>query len=1205
MTTFDLFAIPLTGTRLIEASAGTGKTYTIAGLFIRLLLEKGMTVDQILVVTYTQAATEELKTRIRSRIAEARDGFVAGGATDDLITAFLERFPDHRRAHRLLSDALADFDRAAIFTIHGFCQRILHENAFETGNLYDTELITDTRDLHKEIAEDFWRIHFYTAPAEWVSFAAHNGIRDPSDFERLLGGIHVLEASILPRLSPPELTSLQRYRQRFRRLVARWTEAREEVLELLRSQALDGRHYGSLQTAARPSSREVRLAAMAAEMDRFAGSPQPDFPPFQKLEGFTAGGLQRFTRTGHRPPDHDVFLLCDELQQTAQALEAEMKQRMLHLKAEYLRWARSESDRRKQSRNIRHYDDLLLAVKKALASSPDGNSQQLVRKVQKKYRAALVDEFQDTDAVQYEIVSAVFGSARELLFIIGDPKQSIYSFRGADIFSYLAAAAGADSRYTLQENWRSEPGLIKAVNTLFAGTPTPFLFDAITCDPIRPGLAPQPDTRSDPRSLVLWYLPPAGSKPLNKADAVAMISEAVGDEIAHLVNAAAEPVAPADIAVLVRTNRQAQIVKETLVKRDIPAVLYSTGSVFATREAAELVRVLTGVLHCSSESLFRSALATDMMGVSGDALIRADQQPLEWERRRHRFREYADGWKRLGFIRMFRTLLAREKVRGRLLAFDDGERRLTNLLHLGELLHREADARQLRPAALLRWLAERCRPDAPGSDEHLLRLESDELAVKIVTVHKSKGLEYPVVFCPFGWDGSTLRADGPVIFHSAEPAAKLTVDMGSDQLAAHRVLARHESLAENLRLLYVAVTRAKKRCYLVWGRIRSAETSALAYLLHLSNTAGEADVLAAMQQRFAALDNDDLLADLHKLAERSENTISIEMLPDRPETRPRPNRVEDKPLACPAFCGQIESRWKIASFSAMVSRQPQDAALPDHDVDLQLPDASRSEALEEDPPAAADRHTIFNFPRGARAGIFFHDLLEHLDFSPASEPERTGQIRSKLQQYGYERRWQITVHQAVENLLRVRLPSTPAGGEGIFLSNVASTDRVNEMDFTFPQKPIRPEGLAGIFSRHGGPQLPTAVPGFVQGLSFSSSGGFLTGYIDMLFMHGGRFYLLDWKSNHLGHRRKDYSSSRLAEVMVSEHYILQYCLYTVAANRYLQQHRPGYAYSTHFGGVFYVFIRGVDAAAGPATGIYYDRPDPGLIRALDEALLDI
>jgi exodeoxyribonuclease V beta subunit len=197
------------------------------------------------------------------------------------------------------------------------------------------------------------------------------------------------------------------------------------------------------------------------------------------------------------------------------------------------------------------------------------------------------------------------------------------------------------------------------------------------------------------------------------------------------------------------------------------------------------------------------------------------------------------------------------------------------------------------------------------------------------------------------------------------------------------------------------------------------------------------------------------------------------------------------------------------------------------------------------------------------------------------------------------------VHQAVENLLQVRLPAMPDSSEGILLSNVALTDRVNEMDFTFPQKPIRPEGLAGIFSRHGGPQLPAAVPGLVRNLSFSYSGGFLTGFIDMLFMYGGRFYLLDWKSNHLGHRRQDYSTSRLEDVMVSEHYILQYCLYTVAANRYLQLRRPGYEYATHFGGVFYVFLRGVDSAAGPATGIYCDRPDPGLIRALDQTLLDM
>ncbi|KPJ75724.1 MAG: hypothetical protein AMJ54_14160 [Deltaproteobacteria bacterium SG8_13] len=1206
MDTFDFFDIPLDGTRLIEASAGTGKTYTITGLFVRLLLEKAMSVEQILVVTYTKAATEELKTRIRGRIVEARNGFTSGSASDELIAALLEKTPDHRRAARLLTDALSDFDRATIFTIHGFCQRILHEYAFETGNLYDTELVTDPRDLQREIAEDFWRTHFYTAPAEWVTFAAQNGIRDPSYFERLAGSVHFLEATVIPRLSRPELTALDPFRRHFRQLATRWPAAREKVLEFLRSPVLDGRTYGSLSTVdphRGVSKRDLRLDGLAAEMDRFTGSPHPGFPPFKALNKFTAGGLQAAVRRGHRPPQHDLFRICDELLDSAQVLEAEMQDLALYLKTEYFRWARAESQNRKRSRNIQHYEDLLLAVKNALTANTGGRSHLPVEKIRKNYRAALVDEFQDTDAVQYEIFSSIFGSAEYLLFIIGDPKQSIYSFRGADIFSYISAAADADSRYTLQENWRSGPGLIAAVNTLFAGRRAPFLFDAITCDPTRAGRKPEGGPQAALRSLVLWYLPSQGGQPANKTDAVAIISEAVGDEIVRLVSAAPEPTPPSDIAVLVRTNRQAQIVKESLVKRKIPAVLYSSGSVFATRESAELQRVLTGVLEHDNESRFRSALATDMIGVCGDELARADQQPSDWERRRHRFQQYAELWKRSGFIRMFRTLLVREKVRGRLLALDDGERRLTNLLHLAEVLHREADVRQLAPAALLKWLVARCRPDAPGSDEHQLRLESDERAVKIVTVHKSKGLEYPIVFCPYGWEGSRLRTGEQVSFHTAAPDRKLTVDLGSERLDSHRVLAQHEILAENLRLLYVAVTRAKKRCYLAWGRIRTAETSALAYLLHLADTAAETDILAAMAQRFASMDDDDLLTDLHALAERSKGSITIEMLPQRTEKKYRPTPARDETLVCPVFSGQIEAFWKIASFSTMTSRQFPEAGLPDHDSALQLSAPDSSEPPEATRPTS-DRRSIFDFPRGARAGIFFHDLLEQLDFSPASGRERADRISKKLKEYGYDRRWQKTLLQAMDNLLQVQLPAMPAGSETFCLADVAAGHRVAEMEFYFPQQTISPESLGRIFSLHGGPDMPTGLPQHLQKLSFPPTGGFLMGYVDMLFLHENRFYLLDWKSNHLGSRREDYAPARLADIMVTEHYILQYCLYTVAANRYLQLHRPNYSYAEHFGGVFYVFIRGVDAGAGAAYGIFHDRPDPALIRALDEALIE-
>ena len=1203
ISVFDLFGVPLSGTRLIEASAGTGKTYTIAGLFIRLLLEKAMTVDQILVVTYTKAATAELKTRIHGRIAEARDAFLSGNPSDDLVARLLERMPDNRRAARLLDDALTDFDRAAIFTIHGFCQRILHENAFETGNLYDSELITDSQGLRREIAEDFWRIHFYPAPAEWVSFAAHNGIADPSYFERLAGGVHSLEAAIIPRLAPPELATLPAYRRQFSRVVDRWSEAREEVLKLLRSPGLDGRKYGSLQgagPAGAASRRDAYLAALAAEMDRFTGSPNPVFPPFKAIDRFCAGGLLQAVRKGHRPPHHDLFRACDELVNCAQNLEAEMQRLLVYVKTEFFRWARNESESRKNARNIQHYDDLLLAVKKALLQDPDSRSRLLTKKIRNTYRVALVDEFQDTDAVQYKIFSTLFGSQQVPFFVIGDPKQSIYSFRGADLFSYMTAAADADSRYTLQKNWRSDPGLITAVNALFAATPKPFLFEAISCEPTRPGRPADGDAQAASCPLVLWYLPSADGKPPSKTEAVATIGEAVGSEIARLITAAVDPVAPSDIAVLVRTNRQARIIKEILVQREIPAVLYSSGSVFLTRESAELLRVLAGILEHGIESRFRSAVTTEMIGVGGDELARADQQPLVWERRRRRFQQYADLWKHSGFIRMFRTLLAREKVRQRLLSLSDGERRLTNLLHLAEVAHRETDRRQHTPVSLLKWLTDRCRPDAPADDEHQLRLESDERAVKIVTVHKSKGLEYPVVFCPFGWDSSTLRKDGQVIFHDLQQDGRLTVDLGSDQMDAHRCLAQHEILAENLRLLYVAVTRAKKRCYLAWGRIRTAETSAMAYLLHLAETATETDILDAMRRRFAALSDEDLLDDLQALAARSEKTIAIETLPRRYAKATRPLPTEQQALVCPVFTGQIETYWKIASFSTMVSRQPQDAGLPDHDSELRLPAAGASQPPEEFGPES-DRRSIFDFPRGAGAGIFFHDLLEHLDFSPAAGEDRAARIDTKLQQYGYDRRWRKTVLCTVNHLLQVPMS---AGSALVRLCDVPWDRRVNEMEFTFPQKPISSERLAKVFARHGAASMPAEWPLQLEKLFFQSAGGFLMGIVDMLFLHDDRFYLLDWKSNYLGHRREDYLPERLTQCMVSEHYILQYCLYTVAANRYLQQHRQGYRYAEHFGGVIYVFLRGVDADAGSAYGIYHDRPDPALITALDKALVE-
>jgi exodeoxyribonuclease V beta subunit len=737
----DLANTPLEGINLIEASAGTGKTYAIEGLFLRLILEKQLRVDQVLVVTFTKAATEELRDRIRGKLLQAEKSFTAGTSKDHLLAELLKRQKDHTAAVDLIHDALVEFDKAPIFTIHGFCARILYEHAFETANLFDSELISDQTELVRDVAEDFWRSHFYDAPQEFIRYFTEK-IKSPAYFRRLLNKTGAMEFKIIPQIEKPPLKTLSAFRKAYQRLKDQWPTTRTAVMETLRDPALSGTYYGSLKPAANSVG----------------------FPLFKNFENFTAQKITKATRKKESPPSHEFFKTCDDVYRRADALQAELENYFVYLKTQLFNNAPAALKKRKSEKNIQFFDDLLILVKQALT---DKKSNPLAAAIRQKYKAALVDEFQDTDDVQYEIFSRLFSTEDSLLFMIGDPKQAIYSFRGADIFSYLKAARHAQEKFTLTKNWRSNPHLITAVNTLFSNLKTPFLFEGIPFENASPGIQGSNASKAKEIPLTIWYLDSRvhadGNKPVNKAEAVRLIAAAVAEEICRIVTEKAAPWQPGDIAVLVRTNRQAQQVKERLSAKGLPSVLYSTGNIFDSDEAMQIEKILLSISEPDNPGYLKAALAMNMMGARGEDLLCERLDVLQWEHRLASFREYFQMWQRSGFIRMFQMVLSREKIRQRLLSFPDGERQLTNLLHLAEIIHQESTRLNLGISGILKWLAEQRDPQTPRLEEHQLRLESDEDAIKIVTIHKSKGLEYPVVFCPYGWEGSLVK-DPEIIF---------------------------------------------------------------------------------------------------------------------------------------------------------------------------------------------------------------------------------------------------------------------------------------------------------------------------------------------------------------------------------------------------------------------------------------------------------
>jgi exodeoxyribonuclease V beta subunit len=1096
MNTLDPLTIPLKGLNLIEASAGTGKTYAISNIYLQLLVEGHLSAEEILVVTFTKAATDELKGRIRGRIVGALTTFSGNGGGDDFLNDFMAKATDRESAHRKLMNALRSFDLAAIFTIHGFCLRMLHNHAFESASLFDTGLIEDQTEVLSEIVDDFWRRTFYPM--------------DPNVFKATAREI-----------------------------------SRKTLLEL-----------------AKKCVSNPLLAIVSGTMTKQGIREAPD-------------------STGSS---------------------------IVSLRRQFIDYVRRESARRKRAENVRSYDDLLMDLFRALEGT---GGKELARSIQRHYKAALVDEFQDTDPLQYKIFREIYGGSDGALFLIGDPKQSIYSFRGADIFSYMEAVNDVDTQYTLGKNWRSAGGLIRAVNTIFGEKANPFVFTSFTFQPVEQGDTEESwglvvNGTQDRSPFKIWFMKrQQGKKNIAKGIARTHAGKAVADEIVTLLSNGKEgrvlvygrPIHAGDIAVLVSTNWEAREMLRVLQDARVPGVIYSSESIFGSHEAMEIERILIAVLEPANESNVKAALATDMMGVSGDDLAAFLEDERTWDGWVETFESYRSLFMSKGFIAMARTMITRERIKQRVRAFPDGERRVTNILHCVELLHGASIEKKLGPEGLLKWFQEnRIKENDSEADEYQIRLETDEKAVKIVTIHKSKGLEYPIVFCPFFWGGAEKGKSNLVVYHDRARANEPTIDIGFPANEDGKRSMEHERLAELIRLLYVTLTRAKYRCYLVWGAINGSETSALVYLLHYQPQARQTLNLAELKDFMNGLNDGQMEKDIERLVEKSEEAIELMKVPVPSGLVYEPPFPETETLKCREFSGDIEIDWRTTSFSSIVSGR---------DLLAEAPDRDKTTEGESPPmvpePGESGRHviSIFDFPRGARAGTCLHDIFEHIDFSLASPDDAQRLITEKLSGYGFDEQWSDLVYETVVNVLSAPIMG---GGDSFSLSHLTPFKKLHEVEFYAPLDLITASKLGKIYRSHRGQKITDSFTALIEGLAFKPHKGMLRGFIDMIFHYGGRYYLVDWKSNFLGDSIEDYRQEKLDEVMEKELYILQYHIYAVALHQFLRLRVNNYHYHDHFGGVFYLFLRGINPERGSEYGVFFNKPEYDLINDLSHSI---
>ena len=750
---------PLEGISIIEASAGTGKTYNLTAFVVRFIIEGHYEIDQILVVTFTNAATEELRGRIRTRLRDClrqarryRDSMLP---IDDEVLAYAveELEIPSARIVRRLDEALKGFDESATYTIHSFCQRMLQSNAFESGSLFDTELETDIQRILRPICDDFWRRNI--TPIDPPSFRQ---LQDQSLTANALQKLADFSTRVKLEVIPDSTSSAvqeatQVYQATVKELREEWSIDRVAVTSFLLEHNLKRNMYSL-----------AMVKAWIEEMDAWLqpGVPLRHLQP-KKLARFTIEALTKGLRKGKEKPTHYTFELCEAVGQAADDLAGAMSASIIALKQDLLSYTRNEQKSRKRQHNLVFYDDLLANLDRALA----GNAgKRLAEAMREKFPVALIDEFQDTDPIQYAIFCRVYAETENPLFLIGDPKQSIYGFRGADIFAYMRAKEQAGQKYTLSMNWRSDPGLISGVNAIFRGATFPFFYEnlhfhlALPADKKDREALLEEGEKSSP--LRVWFLRRNGreqDRHLTKTSARKCISEATSQEICRLISMGEQskaligrkPVSAGDIAVLVRNRYDAGTIQESLHKYKVPCVIQTEMRVLQTDEAREIERVLSAVARPGEEARLRSALLTDIFGLDAVSLQAMQEDESAWETRIQMFRTYHDTWKERGFIQMFRSLFVREHVAKRVLSMPNGERRLTNYLHSSEILQEAALEIKTGMNGLVKWLNE--NREKSQEDEHLLRLESDENRVRIVTIHKSKGLEYPIVFLPdpLGW----------------------------------------------------------------------------------------------------------------------------------------------------------------------------------------------------------------------------------------------------------------------------------------------------------------------------------------------------------------------------------------------------------------------------------------------------------------------
>jgi exodeoxyribonuclease V beta subunit len=1174
MNSLNPLTLSLQGTHLIEASAGTGKTYTIAALYVRLILghkiEIPLMPQSILVVTFTDAATEELRDRIRTRLSESAQYFREQIQSEDKFLIELRNDYDEKKWNwcaKNLEVAANYMDEAAVFTIHSWCNRMLQQHAFDSGSPFKQDVNTDDAELLNNVICDYWRVHFYSLDKNQCEFVVKKLATSPDDFSGKIRGL----------LSETEALKLNDFQVEFADIFAEWIEWKNENLELEKiAKASWKNDFETINNLLNQANSEQWLNGVRynrntfhdklTEINNWAIKNQSC--DLKEIAKFGLGNLTNGLVKAHQNKAEQFYFLAfqaiDDFVNHGHIEQADNI--VIQIKLHAIKWIRNRYAQEKKKLSRVTFDDMLSNLDNSLQSEKS----RLGEVIRNQYPVALIDEFQDTDPIQYRIFSTIYQNQSSSCFLIGDPKQAIYSFRGADIYTYLKAHRATQNHHTLDTNFRSTKSLVEAINKLFTHVESAFRFGNQL-----PFVSVEANGRKD-NWCINNKIAPALTFLTWQEDKIPMefyreqMAKVTASEIVKLLSdktagfqseTGFKKLELEDIAILVRNRNEAKIIRRELNRRNLKSVYLSEqDSIYDTDEANDVLIWLEAMANPRDERKVRAAVSTGTLDFSKEELYLFTSDEVQWETHLDRFQTYQIRWQESGILPTLRLLIHDYGLHLSRNDENESERKLTNVLHLAELLQQHSSKIEGEEALIHHFAQLLESKNHRSAKDNIVRLESDSNLIKIITIHKSKGLEYPLVFLPFvSGIKDITRKEHFFKFHDEKE--NLCIDLDKTQEGQNQHI--EELLQEDLRILYVAVTRAKYACWLGIASTNRLAQSAIGHLI-----GGSISNLETVKGKCKC------------------NSIEIVTLPEPTNDKFTSQSENDLNNSVRESTVDTRENWWAASYSALKLDYKKQRG--DEIAEIETAQDNNDDDTEFS-VEASNNSDVYALPKGAKPGVLIHTLFEKCgDYGFASAHKnqdwRTETIKNIFSDNLWNNEKRIVIDNALPTWLEMPLV------ENARFIDLAKSNYKSELEFLIGADFVDVEKLDSLITKatFNNEKRPA--------LEKNQLNGFLKGFIDLVFCHENKYYILDYKFNHLGNSTENYSDAKMKETMLEKRYDLQYSLYLLTLHRLLKiRLGDSYDYDTHIGGAIYIFLR--------ANAKISNKPSREFIEQLDALFL--